>query len=43
MRAGAEVGQPLRAEAEAHSLAVVVDQVGRLVGNTERTLVLAIF
>ena len=42
MLAGAEVGQHLRAEAEAHSSVAAVDrtvaQVGRPVGNTERTL-----
>jgi len=46
MLAGAEVGQHLMAEAEVHSSVAAVDrtvdQVGRPVGNTERTLVLAI-
>jgi len=44
MRAGAEVGRPLRAGAEVHSSVAVVDRtVDHLVGNTERTLVLATF
>ena len=47
MPVGAEVGQHLRAEAEVHSSVVAVDrkvdQVGRPVGNTERTLAPATF
>jgi len=46
MLVGAEVEQHLRAEAGAHSSVAVADQtadqVGRLVGNTERTLAPAI-
>jgi hypothetical protein len=47
MLAEAEVEQPLKAGAGAHSLVAVVDLlvdqvVDRLVGNTEHTLVLAI-
>ena len=45
MLAGVEVGRHPRAEAEAHSSVAVVDrtvdQVGRLVDNTENTLALA--